>query len=189
MAGSVQTRFPRWVQTLESPASAPAHRREQQGLVDASFQERRKAAPIRRRGPLGAVDQLPAAREHAFPYDLEEGGIAVPGGRECSGPADVFVDHRAIVSQLSRGGPAWMNRCFDGSDARAVDPAAESVRTFPEPGQKAASPVSLAGVAAHPLVLAGAWVACVLLLHAIVAAVHYRFAMPTRPSTRASPSS
>ena len=47
------------------------------------------------------------------------------------------------------------------------------MRTFPEPGQEPTSPAPLAGVAAHPLVLAGAWIACVLVLHAIVAAVHY----------------
>ena len=47
------------------------------------------------------------------------------------------------------------------------------MRTFSQPGQKAGSPAPLAGFAAHPLVLAGAWVACVLVLHAIVAAVHY----------------
>ena len=47
------------------------------------------------------------------------------------------------------------------------------MRTFSQPGQKAGSPAPLAGFAGNPLVLAGAWIACILVLHAIVAAVHY----------------
>src|SRR6267143_916122 len=174
MPGSVQTRFPRWVQTLESARKAP----------EPSRASSRGSSTHPSRSAKGSTD--PGAEARSAPStscqlraNTRSRMTSKRAGSRYQAPGSVRA--RRMSSSITApschnfraAAPAWMNRCFDGSDARAVDPAAESVRTFPEPGQKAASPVSLAGVAAHPLVLAGAWVACVLLLHAIVAAVHY----------------
>ncbi len=67
--------------------------RQQQRFVDAAFQQREGQDGTARSGPLRAVDELPASREHALAHPFEENGVAVERGRQRARLADVGVDH------------------------------------------------------------------------------------------------
>jgi hypothetical protein len=79
--------------------------REQQRLIHASFQEREgKEGPCARH-PLGAIDELPAAREDLLPDALEHDRVAVERRGQRPGAADVLVDHVAVHFQPMRTQP------------------------------------------------------------------------------------
>ena len=67
--------------------------REQERLVDAAFQERERQHGAGRGDALRAIDELPAAREHAFANALEGRGVAIEVGGQRARAADVLIDH------------------------------------------------------------------------------------------------
>src|SRR5438270_7975064 len=101
----------------DRPQHAIGAPREDERLVDRRAQKGERQYGTRAVHALGAVDQLPAAREDAFADAIEQGGVPVEDSRQGVRPADVLIDHADILL------PADANaRPRTGSDQRATIP-------------------------------------------------------------------